>query len=447
MTIANGIQPLFKCLRDDHKRNLFKSRKDWLEGTSMVLILLNHLLMSDDEAIETCIFNHEGVSELLIRSLFWKSHRPDIMDELKELEQASSLPLGSRVPNTELILQLINVYASRKEEMKLNHGERKDKLYDMAATSIVNKRHDKQCNTNFIVGLLQRLKTDDEFKSGSIRHRSNLLLWHLVAAGSVDKEVIKEVCDVGSNYVFNKGDAGFQTTMCFVMLNPANGESGVRPNVNHYAYGISVGCFEMLIDLLLKYSWDGSDGSEHMIANMESIFDNASSIMSERKVARAMSDRREKINESLVPLESKINQCYGRSVILTRIVRGIRSMVDGRTDVDLPFNYAKGYACQTCHAMLDDKTLRRCGKCKSVSLVRTAYSYTISLVTTLSHLFFSNRPSIAAVNVKSRIGNLIGQHVVLSARGATKSGRMLSGNKRTLVMLSSNFSRTTLLIC
>ena len=115
-------------------------------------------------------------------------------------------------------------------------------------------------------------------------------------------------------------------------------------------------------------------------------------------------------------------------------------MVDGRTDVDLPFNYAKGYACQTCHAMLDDKTLRRCGKCKSVSLVLKAYLYTISLVTIFSHLFCSNRPSIAAVNVKSRIGNLTGQHVVFSARGTTKSGRMLSGNKRTLVMLSSNFS-------
>jgi len=367
MTIVNGIQPLFKCLRDDHKRELFKSRRDWLEGTSMVVNLLNHLLMSGDEDIETCIFNHEGVSELLIRSFFWKSHRPDIMDELTELEQASSLPPGSRVPNTALILQLLNVYASRKEEMKLNHGERKDKLYDMAATSIVNKRHDKQCNTNFIVGLLQRLKTDDEFKSDSIRRRSNLLLWHLVAAGSVDKEVIKEVCDFGSTNVFTKGDALLQTTMCFVMLNPASGES-VHPNVNHYVYGISCGCFEMLIDLLLKYSFDGSVESEHMITNMESIFDNASSIMSERRVAKAMLDRKEKINESLVPLERKINQGNGRSVTLMRIVRGIRSMVDGRTDVDLPFNYGKGYLCQTCGASLDANSVRRCGKCKQVSL-------------------------------------------------------------------------------
>jgi len=58
-------------------------------------------------------------------------------------------------------------------------------------------------------------------------------------------------------------------------------------------------------------------------------------------------------------------------------------------------------------------------------------------VTTLSHLFFSNRPSIAAANAKLKIGNLIGQHVVISARGTTtKSGRMLSSIKRILVILS-----------
>lgn len=69
LTIATSIQPLMKCMVDDMKRELYKSKECWHRFVESFMSLIVGVVQTK-EAMDV-IFRNEGVVDMLIQVLFW----------------------------------------------------------------------------------------------------------------------------------------------------------------------------------------------------------------------------------------------------------------------------------------------------------------------------------------------------------------------------------------
>lgn len=81
MEISLGIEPLVKCMCNDVRRQLFQSEKLWYECIECFLDLIRCLVYPHSRAREAVdvLMAYDGLLELVIQSLFWKTHRADVM--------------------------------------------------------------------------------------------------------------------------------------------------------------------------------------------------------------------------------------------------------------------------------------------------------------------------------------------------------------------------------
>ena len=181
--IAGGISPLVKIICDDSKREFFQSNMYWHNALLPSLILFTRLL--DTEEARKLLLQNRGIVKKVIRCIFWKMHRPDIMEESSSRD--SFLRAGDRttlITNTALDFMycLLCREKSRAEEV--------------ATTPILSKEM-KEPRPLFVIELFQLLKSKDPAYSDN--KRSLLVLKALIEGGVCSKKVITEIVDFGLN--------------------------------------------------------------------------------------------------------------------------------------------------------------------------------------------------------------------------------------------------------
>ena len=103
MQVANDLGPLIRCMRDDVKQELFKSKQYWF-GAIRPFVQLIYVLGAEaakaNMASETIpvLMNYEGLRELMVSCIFWGVHRPDILKDAEPFkETARCIPVHCRL--------------------------------------------------------------------------------------------------------------------------------------------------------------------------------------------------------------------------------------------------------------------------------------------------------------------------------------------------------------
>jgi len=381
LQIADGIAPLIKCMRNDHKRELFRSKTYWYDIIGLFMTLLTRL-MNGDRATIKCLFKHEGLMDMVIRSMFWNNHRKDILEESETYQdQGDGVEIVgiSRLPEFGILIQFVlnytTILCSEGVASLQSPEETQIRLKDIATTIIVNESHDPSCKITFVVGLLHLLKTNLSAKE---KDYCFTIIQRFIAVDFVDKDVIRGVVDLGCNFVSGYKDAVAITRLGYNMLNYFDSEKKLLcPIERHYAYAISVGVIEMCVNLLLQF--ENCDNDE-LIDSVRMLFNNASLVALHKKTSKAISDRRNRVSERLEVLEVMTDSDNLGQVLcaltlnerktirendkLIELVRLIRSIVD-KTACN-PALVSSNRSCLNCSIMLEGDAIRRCGKCEAV---------------------------------------------------------------------------------
>lgn len=89
LEIASGVEKLVKYICDDVQRKFFQSEKYWYKAMQQFLVLIRSLTYPKSATSTSCkrevakvLVKYDGVVSLVIRCLFWNTHRPDVMQGL-----------------------------------------------------------------------------------------------------------------------------------------------------------------------------------------------------------------------------------------------------------------------------------------------------------------------------------------------------------------------------
>ena len=87
LEISSGIGNMVKYICDDVQKQFFQSEKYWYKTMLQFLILIRSLMYpksasSCKREVAKVLVKYDGIVALVVRCLFWKTHRPDVMQGL-----------------------------------------------------------------------------------------------------------------------------------------------------------------------------------------------------------------------------------------------------------------------------------------------------------------------------------------------------------------------------
>ena len=350
LQIVENIGPLVRCMVNDTERTFFKSNKHWRDGIAVFVYLLSNVTQRQDPSlgkeiqienmnIVEALLKYDGLLRFIIQMGFWRDYRPDIVKELK-----SGGFVDGIVRTSGEIIQLLMFSGKAEEESRIRI------LEIIGSTSIVNKEYDPNCTsyTAALICLAKRKK--DQRSSSRVFH----MLQRLVRdADRVDKGVIKQVIDLGSNHVVNYDDALRVGTLALEMIHQGavidNCTSDVRT-----AFAIRTGLIEMCSDNFIN-GFKGFQSFEVGVASMygiiECIFQSISNVKLHKKTAKAIRFKRQNIEAILLNLEHATNSTEVEMLFVM-----VESILDN----------TGSYCCQ-CNKSLSRTEVMQCNGCHRMS--------------------------------------------------------------------------------
>jgi len=245
LLIVQNIGPLARCMCNDMERLLFKSNKHWRQVIVMFVNLVINVMENkadktlEDEKIVDTMLQYDGMLRSIVQWGYWgEQRRPDIIKELKSEGFTSTMSiLMSRRVIEVLVLNI---------GMK---GEGRNRLVEIGTTPIVNKDYDPNCMISCTADLVHLLKTSKDKKYKRILGMVQRLI---VDVDCVDKGVITEVIDWGTNCVLNYDDALKVGMMLMEMIHQG-------PTINKYvcdtrvAFAIRSGLIELCLGFMKRF--------------------------------------------------------------------------------------------------------------------------------------------------------------------------------------------------
>jgi len=342
LQIAENIGPLVRCMCNDTERLLFKSNRLWRQGIVGFVNLVSNITQrqeKDGRVIENiqiveALLQHEGLLRSIVQMGFWLEYRPDIVKELKsEGMQIAGIVTASRV----LMAMLVN-------EME---GESRPQLLDIIGTTpVINKEYDSTCMISSVAGVVRRLKMIDE------RQRKGIfdVIQRLVReADCVDKGVITEMIDLGTNYTSDYECALSVALLSLKCIVDKNSE----PNDTRVAFAIRTGLIKMCLGFIERYGQHESFrvGTAPMHDIIECILQNVNKVSLHKKSAKAIESKRN--TNVILYISTLTNSEGGKCKKLLDMVWSI---------LDLNGSY---YCCR-CIKQLSRMDVKVCNGCSSM---------------------------------------------------------------------------------
>ena len=170
LRIVENIGPLVRCMCNDTQRLFFKSSKHWREGiASFAVLVLDMIKVSisreraDGTIIVDTLLQYEGLLVSIVQWGFWRDHRPDILKELKAVDDINGV--GKKLKkkdwdsifnmSTERTILLLNDAWQRSEDRGIK------RLAAIGSAPIINKAYGATSMISFTSALIQRVMTEE----------------------------------------------------------------------------------------------------------------------------------------------------------------------------------------------------------------------------------------------------------------------------------------------
>ena len=310
LQIAQNIGPLVRCMCNDTERLFFQSHVHWKDGIMPFVQLISDLISksinSTDKRVINTLIQHEGLLSSIVQWAFWENiHRPDIVRVLGVEDCHSIITLGGNT-TTELILDEDNFSKDDVGEITSSKDGRK-RLRSIGSSPIMNKDYDPTCTTSFVVGLIRLLKD----KGSCHREPNSSILDSLIGtADCVDKDVITEVIDLGTNYASDLKSAEFAAKLSsYILCNEfeSAGDIDCEPSDTRIAFAIRAGLIEICLNFIRRFGWHESflreKDSDSLYCNIWHTLNDVSDISLHKKTNKALSHKKDELQNQLVSLE------------------------------------------------------------------------------------------------------------------------------------------------
>jgi len=167
-------------------------------------------------------------------------------------------------------------------------------LKNIGATPVISKEYDPSCTVSYTAELARRLK-----KTQTDGQESEILSRLIRDADCVDKDVITEIIDLGTNYSSHYGKVEYAATASLAML--VRSQQNDLPNDTRVAFAIRTGVIEMYLGFIERFG--STEIKEYMYNSIKFIFSTVHTISLHQKTARAIRSKKTVIEERLVRLE------------------------------------------------------------------------------------------------------------------------------------------------
>jgi hypothetical protein len=155
---------------DDITREYFQSNAYYHGSLGLLFQLIKTSIGTYDDGNKTSaaagiILEHDGVFDMVVQCLFWRTHRPDIVREFTlydRLDRLEDIEDDAKVIIDLFILHHVNVHAGGNHD---NYTDRvKDFFKRLATTPIVSISYDPNNNEIFLSNVAALMATDSFYK-------------------------------------------------------------------------------------------------------------------------------------------------------------------------------------------------------------------------------------------------------------------------------------------
>ena len=350
--IAQKIGPLVRCMCNDMERSFFQSNKHWREGIGEFVELVSDLIRksinSTDETkkVVDTLLNHEGLLTSILQWGFYNDeHRPDIVKEIGIEVCTQILSSG-----TNTVANLIESAYRIRDGNRLLTGEGRGLLKAIGSTPIVNRDYDPTCKVSYVEGLIHVVKKEGWERNGS--NVFSFLIPHLIAeTDDCDKGVIKEMIDLGANYVHDYAGAELVTRLASRMICIEISEEKVQPNDTRTAFAIRAGLIEMCLSFIERFYRHGSIiNDDELFYFTHRVFVIIHELFLHQKTAKAIRSKRRSIEEKLVSLEGDVH--ISSNPMCKELLDMVKSIL----------RFSGSYCCR-CNKSLSKTEVKQCNGC------------------------------------------------------------------------------------
>lgn len=223
-------------------------------------------------------------------------------------------------------------------------------LTTLGTTPVANKEHDSTCMISCVAGIVRRLKVTDERK-GVL----NMVRCLIRDADCVDKGVITEIIDLGTNYILDYENAIHVALESFSMMLEDSNMKRNHPNDTRVAFAIRTGVFEMYLGFIERFSEHVSFGigGASMNVILTCIFRSMNNVSLHKKSTKAIKSKRSSIEDMLVRLEENTditsNTEYKKLLDMIRVILDMNGSYCCRCNKSL--SRTEVMECNGCHHM------------------------------------------------------------------------------------------------
>lgn len=357
--IAKNIGPLVKCMSNDTERLFFKNNMHWREGIMAYVMLVLDILgesmdpasPSHDKKTAETLLEYEDLLSSIIQWGFW-GKRPDIEKELDTQDLLQITDIGFTLVN-----YLVNYAHNKRDESELTSEGGKRMITSIGCTPIINKDYDSTCMVSLTAALVHQLARKEHFfhvaaslgRNGAKPYNRILELF-IIFGGCIDKGVILEVIDFGTNHNPDLDSVELIVKLSrFIVLQEISNSNlcdKPQPSDSRAAFAIRAGMIEMCLTFLESFG----EGKEVIGFLMQGVFLSIYDISLHQKTTKAIRSKRQDIEDKLASLEHNIH--ITSSTKCMELVGIVRSTLD-----------IQGTYCCRCNKELSRTGVKQCNGC------------------------------------------------------------------------------------
>ena len=168
--IAREFTPFLDCMCDDITREYFQSNAYYHGSLGLFFHLIKTTIGYNNDGNKTSasagiILEHDGVFDMVVQCLFWRTHRPDIVREFtlyNRLDRLVDIEADAKLIIDLFMLHYINKYAGGNHD---NYTDRvKDFFKRLATTPIVSIAYEPNNEEIFLSNVATLMATDSFYK-------------------------------------------------------------------------------------------------------------------------------------------------------------------------------------------------------------------------------------------------------------------------------------------
>ena len=375
MHIVRDFGPVVKCMCNT-PGEFFKKKKHWYQSAMPFVFLVMNIAGTRDAL--PILLQYEGLIEFMVQSIYWESHRPDIVEEsgivdliiVEESSRFRTIDFQFIADNARKFISRISNLDVCREDVPDNSVRRclkaigTSRIAARSATPVAGRRSEL-----YVMNLIAHIQSEHLGKERNSELRyidynfSFRTLKSLIIAGCVDKDVIAGVIDLAKQKQLTCEDAPHITMTMNAMFVPQYneklynemGNSDRARYDNVFAYAIDKGLIEVCLRLLVMFKDDArkSKVEKHLLDLSRFALNISMSMKSSKAFLRQLSQTTKMLQDAEAKLEGCSQQCQ-------RIFWTLKMTMHLKDGIE---HYATSKTCRCCGKVIIKDEIKQCGLC------------------------------------------------------------------------------------